>query len=225
MHPKITLNREFPRVSYKWPLPALMETPPVFELAPFTFLCGLAGSHVEHIVWEIAREAVKLDNVHGLIRQEYVIHDTVRREKLKPGTRSTDFTPCDLDGHASLMQHSRFPDGSLVALTWPEARLHPAEVVELGWQLVRLHREHGHRFVIATHSGELCSAVQYIAEHETGKTTEELLRYYLVEETDTAGIYCISCDNVCSLVFRSFNKAFDLEDQYADLEPRAVYLR
>lgn len=112
-----------------------------------------------------------------------------------------------------LVKNGQINDRSLIIIDEPEAHLHPQWIVEYAKIIVELNKQVGAKFFIATHSTDMVSALRYISEKE--ETLERLAFYNAVpakENPYTFDYEALEAD--IEPIFASFNKSFDLIEQY-----------
>ncbi|KAA6346012.1 hypothetical protein EZS27_006437 [termite gut metagenome] len=107
-------------------------------------------------------------------------------------------------------------DKTLLIIDEPEAHLHPQWVVEYARLIVLLNKEHGVKFLIASHHPDMISAIKYISEKEK---TSSILHFYLAEKVDNSFEYEYrDLGTDIEDIFSSFNIAFDRIDLYGVTE-------
>ena len=112
-----------------------------------------------------------------------------------------------------LYQSGLLNKNTLLLLDEPEIHLHPQWVVEYARLVVLLNKHLGVKFLIASHHPEFVSSIRYISEKE--KTTGGL-NFYIAEEVENDSFKFkykhLGID--IEGAFESFNKSFELFDQY-----------
>lgn len=113
-----------------------------------------------------------------------------------------------------LIKNGYMTDDTLFLLDEPEAYLHPQWIVEYANLIVSLHKRYGVKFLIASHSTDMVSAIRYISEN---KECMDSLSFYLAKTTNKKdGKYIYDCLGwEIEPIFKSFNKSYDRLDYYA----------
>lgn len=107
---------------------------------------------------------------------------------------------------------------TLMILDEPESHLHPQWIIEYARLIVRMHKEIGVRFLIASHNPDMVNAIKSISEKELGDTFNSHLNFYIAEE-DQGKPYSYSYRSLgtdIAPIFKSFNIALDRIDKYAE---------
>lgn len=112
-----------------------------------------------------------------------------------------------------LLKNGLLTNKTLLIIDEPEAHLHPQWIVEYARVLVLLNKELGVKFLIASHSPDMVSAIRYISEKEE---TLDSLEYYLAEESAESRFQYNykALGKDIDLIFKSFNIALDRINQY-----------
>ncbi|MDO9633825.1 MAG: AAA family ATPase [Paludibacter sp.] len=112
-----------------------------------------------------------------------------------------------------LLKNGFLTKNTLLIIDEPEAHLHPQWIVEYARVITLLNKEIGVKFLIASHSPDMISAIRYICEKE--QTTDKL-EYYLAEEVGkNSYLYQFtSLGKDIEPIFNSFNIALDRINQY-----------
>ena len=112
-----------------------------------------------------------------------------------------------------LLKNGLLTNKTLLIIDEPEAHLHPQWIVEYARVLVLLNKELGVKFLIASHSPDMVSAIRYIRKKEGTLST---LEYYLAEESPENRFqynYKALGQDI-DPIFKSFNIALDRINQY-----------
>jgi len=112
-----------------------------------------------------------------------------------------------------LLKNGFLTKNTLLIIDEPEAHLHPQWIVEYARVIALLNKEIGVKFLIASHSPDMISAIRYICEKQ--QTTDNL-EYYLAEESSlNSYLYKFkSLGKDIEPIFNSFNIALDRINQY-----------
>ena len=114
-----------------------------------------------------------------------------------------------------LYRNGLLTKNTLLLLDEPEVHLHPQWVVEYARLVVLLNKHLGVKFLIASHHPEFVSSIKYISEKEN---TTNGLNFYVAEEVGKFSFKYKSTGTEIEDTFDSFNKSFDLIDEYGDNE-------
>lgn len=110
---------------------------------------------------------------------------------------------------------------TLLIMDEPEVHLHPQWIVEYARIIVRLNKELGVKFFIASHSPDMVSAIKYIGEKEGLK---EKLNFYLAEKVNHEEVYkYLPLGTDIEPIFKSFNIALDRISLYGSTEEGEDY--
>lgn len=122
-----------------------------------------------------------------------------------------------------LLENGFLDKRTLLILDEPETHLHPAWIVEYARLLVLLHKHHGVRFFIATHSPDMVSALKYIGENEM-EDVEKRMGFYLAEKQENHRFVFKPQGLNIGKIHGSFNTAIKKTDEYGGLEEKSTYL-
>jgi len=115
-----------------------------------------------------------------------------------------------------LYKNGLLNDKTLLIIDEPEAHLHPQWVVEYARLIVKMNKQFGVTFLIASHHPDMISAIKYISQKEK---IDDKLHFYLAErygKTYNYNYRHLGTD--IEDIFKSFNIAYERMDQYGDTE-------
>lgn len=173
-----------------------------------------------------------------IMQQENILNGEIRRSKndmRKPFVFVQDDNEYNLKQCATgiksiailywLLSTGFLNDTTMLIIDEPEAHLHPAWIVEYARLLVLLHKHHGVRFFIATHSPDMVSALKYIGENEM-EDAEKRMGFYLAEKLEQGQHRFVfkSLGMNIGKIHGSFNISIKKTDEYGGLEEKPVYL-
>lgn len=112
-----------------------------------------------------------------------------------------------------LLSKGLLDENTLLILDEPEAHLHPQWIVEYARVLVLLNKKLGVKFMLATHSPDMVSALRYISEQEE---TLDVVKFYLAsKDSENNNRYNYKdLDKDIEPIFESFNIALDRIAEY-----------
>ena len=97
---------------------------------------------------------------------------------------------------------------TLMILDEPEAHLHPCWTFHYAKMINKLHKDHGVKFLISTHSPDMVQSISAIAEHE-GIT--DRVSFYCADDSESPGKYVYKpLKDDFSPIFESFNRILDM---------------
>lgn len=112
-----------------------------------------------------------------------------------------------------LIKNGWLTERTLLEIDEPETNLHPSWVVEFAHFLVMIHKYLGTKILITSHHPDMVSAIRYISEKEG---LLEHTNFYLAEAVGDSNLYAYKdLKYDIDPVFESFNKSFDMLQQYA----------
>jgi AAA15 family ATPase/GTPase len=112
-----------------------------------------------------------------------------------------------------LLNNGSLTKDTLLILDEPEAHLHPQWIVEYARLIIKIHKRLGVKFLIASHSTDMVSALRNIAEFE--ECTNKLVFYLAKRAREGKGLYNFKSIGLnIEPIFKSFNKSYDKLDSY-----------
>lgn len=115
-----------------------------------------------------------------------------------------------------LYQNGCIDSGTLIILDEPETHLHPQWIPEYARLVVRLHKNVGVKFLIASHSPDMIRAIKYVSEYELIDEMGSVCFY--IANANVHNPYKYSYEKVgldISSIFKSFNVSLEKIDQYS----------
>lgn len=116
-----------------------------------------------------------------------------------------------------LLHNGHLTEKTLLLIDEPEAHLHPQWIVEYARLIVLLNKILGVKFLIASHSPDMVSALKYISEKEG---TGDVVNFYAANRRGESFEYDYNfLENDISEIFNSYNISYEKLDRYGNTEP------
>ncbi len=111
-----------------------------------------------------------------------------------------------------LLNNGSLNDKTLLIIDEPEVHLHPKWIVEYARIIVKLNKEMGIKFFIASHDPDFISAIRYISEKEGNL---DKVNFYLAEKAGETFTYNYThLQHNIDPIFKSFNIAISKIEEY-----------